>query len=145
MSKPSPVRAAFEGHEIHRLPVRGLTWFAVLFVASGLLMHVLLWWLLGVFARTDRPHDVAPVLVQESFPSPRTAPLQPSPGHPQTPWKDLAGMRQEEARALAGATDQPGGRALTIGDAMHGVIETRRLTTRPAASTQPFLRTEGVQ
>lgn len=131
------------GYEASRVSVRGLFWFFVGFVSFGLLMHLLLWWVLGVLVRASAP-DTPPrsPFAAQIAPTP-AAPLQPSPSHPTLAWQDFRSMRQHEDRELSRYARTAGDHAsIPIERAMELALQHGILTTRPANDTQPFVRRE---
>jgi len=85
---PVPDRDAAE------ISFRAIAWFVLAFALSLAVIVIGLWWLEKPFIRGN---------FSESRPI-RTLdvdqPLQPSPGHPQLPWEDLASRRHEQLAAL---------------------------------------------
>jgi hypothetical protein len=129
-------------HEAHRLNVRALLWFAIAFVIAGLLMHVALWGIMGIWARETNSHH--PVQAAAQFQGAnRAPPLQPSPEHGNLPFQDLANMRADQQSQLnANRPAESGFGTISIDRAMTLALEKQALATRPGASTHPFVQTE---
>ena len=83
------------GYEPHRLSVRGLVIFFVLFVFSAAVIHGLVWLLMEHFVNRDRGVDQprSAFAAPENPAGPR---LQPSVGHDTLDYQDLDALRTHE-------------------------------------------------
>ena len=125
------------GYQPERAPVRGLLVFIVLVVATAVILHVLIWWLMkGIEARnagTESPRSVLPQ--DQTPPEPQ---LQSSVGHDATDYQDLAALQRRENDMFTklGWRVRPGAEDAEIPpDIIQRVAEQQR--TRAAAPFAP--------
>jgi hypothetical protein len=88
------------GYQPEAVPVRGLFRFLVIFVASTLILVVLIWWMMtkleSHIAALETPQSV--FREGQLPPAPQ---LQPSVGHDAVDSEDLAAMRRRESEMFA--------------------------------------------
>ena len=136
------------GHEISGVNVRGVGVFFAYFVATGSVILIGLWFLMGKIVHHVDRGGIPRSSLRQTDVFAKDQPLQPSPGHPTLDWQDAAAMKAEQTRPLNTYGRIPGDSShvrIPIGRAMHLIVE-KQLLTHPSAntqsaSTQPYINT----
>jgi len=89
------------GYQDETVSLRGVIWFAIIFIGFAIVSQVMLWAVYSRFHRQASSVDVrrsALAPEQVVTPPPR---LQPSPGQDSTPWQDMDQLRRAEREDFA--------------------------------------------
>jgi hypothetical protein len=86
------------GHESDEIRIRGFVWFLVAFIGTAVVIHVLLYWIFGLFF-WQQPRTPASALADQR-PLPAEPRLQGSAIHGTLPKEDLKAMREKEDALL---------------------------------------------
>jgi len=124
------------GHEYRDIGVRGLTWFIIIFIGVGAIIHVIVWYAYRNIAHTTARADPQPSPFAGSPTPPPSPILQPTQNfHEKQPWQDLLEMHQREDAHLdnyAWVDQKAGIVQIPIGRAMDLVVQRGLPTSRPA-------------
>lgn len=108
------------------LRMRPVIWFVTGFVLVAVVLHVVLWGILGYFARPRMASGI-----QSMDPTSLAAPLQPSPNHREFPWQDLQALRAKENQQLTSYGKTEDGFAhIPIDRAMSLLVEQQQAATQ---------------
>lgn len=131
--RPS-AEALEQGYEPESLRFRGVVIFVICFVLTGVIIHVIIWFLLIGLRERERLADV-PTSALTSLPQPSNGapPLQPSgPEHDTLPFEDLVKMHQQESAVFEhlGWKVDPSSLAAGIPDDLVSAVEAREAAER---------------
>jgi hypothetical protein len=123
------------GHEPLTLSVRGLVIFVVCFIASAVVIHIVVWRLYRGSMQQEQSNDARRSALISQRPPPAGPALQPSPAHEALPQQDLAALRAAENAEFAkrGWLDESTGEVRVPDD----IIQKVAAMTAPGATTQP--------
>lgn len=107
--QPRPDPDPAQGYERSGVNLRAVMKFLIIFVAFGIVVHFLLYFLYKGLVVLDRRRDVAPTALMSQrpedtnrfaqvFPAPQ---LQPSPGHTAQPFQDMRHLLDAENQEFA--------------------------------------------
>ncbi len=124
------------GHECRDIGIRGLTWFIIIFIGVGAVIHVIVWYAYRNIAHTTARADPEPSPFAGSPTPPPSPILQPTQKfHEKVPSQDLQEMHAREDAHLntyAWVDQNAGVVRIPIDRAMELVVGRGLPTSRPA-------------